>query len=70
MSKKVIQKKGKVVESLPGANFKVELEDKKEAICHLSGKLRLRKIKILPGDEVLVEFSIYDEKRGRIVKRL
>jgi translation initiation factor IF-1 len=68
VQKKII-KRGKVIESLPNANFKVLLEDGKEALCHVAGKLRIYKIKILPGDEVEVEISPYDEKRGRIIKR-
>lgn len=66
---KRILKKGIVIESLPNANFKVKLEDGKETLCHVGGKLRLYKIKILPGDEVIVEISPYDEKRGRIIHR-
>jgi len=69
ITQKKIIKKGKVIESLPNANFKVLLEDKKEILCHLAGKLRIYKIKILPGDEVEVEISPYDQKRGRIIKR-
>jgi len=69
ITQKKIVKKGKVIESLPNANFKVLLEDGKEALCHVAGKLRIYKIKILPGDEVEVEISLYDEKRGRIIRR-
>jgi translation initiation factor IF-1 len=69
ITQKRIVKKGKIIESLPNANFKVLLEDGKEILCHVAGKLRIYKIKILPGDEVEVEISPYDEKRGRIIKR-
>jgi len=69
ITQKKIVKKGRVIESLPNANFKVLLEDGKEALCHVAGKLRIYKIKILPGDEVEVELSPYDEKRGRIIRR-
>jgi translation initiation factor IF-1 len=69
ITQKKIVKRGKVIESLPNANFKVLLEDGKEALCHVAGKLRIYKIKILPGDEVEVELSPYDEKRGRIIRR-
>jgi translation initiation factor IF-1 len=69
ITQKKIVKKGRVIESLPNANFKVLLEDGKEVLCHVAGKLRIYKIKILPGDEVEVELSPYDEKRGRIIKR-
>ena len=70
MEKQVIIKLGKVVETLPNANFKVRLDDGREVLCHLAGKLRIFKIKILPGDRVRVEMTPYDEKRGRIVYRL
>jgi translation initiation factor IF-1 len=66
---KRILKKGKVTESLPNANFRVLLEDGNEILCHVAGKLRIYKIKILPGDTVVVEISPYDQKRGRIIKR-
>lgn len=66
--KKII-KKGTITESLPNANFRVELEDGREVLCHVGGKLRLYKIKILPGDKVTVELSPYDERRGRIIYR-
>ena len=69
IAQRKIVKKGRVIESLPNANFKVLLEDGKEILCHVAGKLRIYKIKILPGDEVEVEISPYDEKRGRIIKR-
>mgnify|MGYP000184241498 CR=1 FL=1 len=69
INQKKIIKKGRVIESLPNANFKILLEDGKEILCHVAGKLRMYKIKILPGDEVEVEISPYDEKRGRIIKR-
>jgi translation initiation factor IF-1 len=69
ITQKRIVKKGKIIESLPNANFKVLLEDGKEILCHVAGKLRIYKIKILPGDEVDVEISPYDEKRGRIIRR-
>lgn len=63
------KKKGVVIESLPNATFRVKLEDGKEVLCHLAGKLRLFRIKILVGDKVTVELSPYDEKRGRIIYR-
>jgi len=66
---KKIKKFGTVIEALPSANFRIKLEDGKEALCHLSGKMRMYRIKILPGDKVTVEMSPYDEKRGRIVYR-
>jgi len=69
VNKKKLRKFGRVIEALPSANFRVKLDDGKEALCHLAGKLRIYRIKILPGDRVTVEMSPYDEKRGRIVYR-
>jgi len=66
---KKIRKFGTVIETLPSANFRVKLDDGKEVLCHLAGKLRIYRIKILPGDRITVEMSPYDEKRGRIVYR-
>jgi len=63
------RKIGMVLEALPGTTFKVKTEDGNEVLCHLAGKLRLNRIKILPGDRVTLELSPYDEKRGRIVYR-
>ena len=61
---------GKVLESLPNTLFRVELEDGKVIICHLSGKMRMHFIKILPGDKVRIEMTPYDETKGRITFRL
>jgi translation initiation factor IF-1 len=58
-----------VVEPLPNAMFRVELENRHEVLAHISGKMRKHFIRILPGDKVLVELSPYDLKRGRIVYR-
>lgn len=66
---KVIRKKGQVIETLPGLSFRVKLTDGKEIICHLGGKLKLHKVRILTGDRVVVELTPYDENRGRIVYR-
>ncbi|MDK9700226.1 MAG: translation initiation factor IF-1 [bacterium] len=60
---------GVVVESLPNATFRVELEKGHIVLAHISGKMRMNFIKILPGDKVTVEISPYDLKRGRIVYR-
>ncbi len=68
-NKKFLQKFGRVIEALPSIHFRVRLDDGKEIIAHLAGKLRLYRIKVLPGDKVTVEMSPYDEKRGRIVYR-
>ncbi len=60
---------GKIVEPLPNAMFKVELENKHQVLAHVSGKMRKNFIRILPGDRVAVELSPYDLTRGRIVYR-
>jgi translation initiation factor IF-1 len=67
--KNVIELKGKVVEALPNTVFKVELENGHMVTAHISGKLRMNYIRILPGDEVTLELSPYDLDRGRIVWR-
>jgi translation initiation factor IF-1 len=64
-----IQVEGTVVEPLPNAMFRVELENKHIVLAHISGKMRMHFIKILPGDKVTVELSPYDLSRGRIVYR-
>jgi translation initiation factor IF-1 len=64
-----IQVEGTVVEPLPNAMFRVELENKHMVLAHISGKMRMHFIKILPGDKVTVELSPYDLSRGRIVYR-
>ncbi len=69
MDKNVLKKTGQVTEALPSTHFRVKLDDGKEAICHLAGKLRIHRIKILPGDKVTLEMSPYDQTRGRIVYR-
>ncbi len=60
---------GKIVEPLPNAMFKVELENGHQVLAHVSGKMRMHFIKILPGDKVTVELSPYDLTRGRITYR-
>jgi translation initiation factor IF-1 len=64
-----IEVEGKVVETLPNAMFRVELDNGHRVLAHISGKMRLHFIKILPGDRVTVELSPYDLTRGRIVYR-
>ena len=64
-----IEVTGTVVETLPNAMFRVELENGHRVLAHISGKMRLHFIKILPGDRVTVELSPYDLNRGRIVYR-
>ena len=65
----VIEVEGVVVETLPNTTFKVELENGHQILAHISGKLRMNYIKILPGDKVKVELSPYDLSRGRIIWR-
>jgi len=65
----VIEVEGTVVEALPNTNFKVELENGHQILAHISGKLRMNYIKILPGDKVKVELSPYDLTKGRIIWR-
>ncbi|MBN2090195.1 translation initiation factor IF-1 [candidate division KSB1 bacterium] len=60
---------GTIVETLPNASFKVELESGHQVLAHISGKMRMHFIKILPGDKVTVELSPYDLTRGRITYR-
>ena len=70
MAKKdVIEVEGSVVESIPNTIFLVELENGHQITAHISGKLRMNYIRILPGDKVVVELSPYDLTRGRIVWR-
>ena len=64
-----IEVEGKVIEPLPNAMFRVELENGHSVLAHISGKMRMHFIKILPGDRVMVELSPYDLTRGRIVYR-
>jgi len=69
MKKDVINVDGIVIETLPNANFRVELENGAVILCHMAGKMRMNYIKIIPGDKVAIEMSIYDLTRGRIYKR-
>lgn len=65
----VIEVEGIVVDALPNATFKVKLQNGHEVLAHISGKLRMHYIKILPGDEVRIELSTYDLNKGRITWR-
>ncbi|HOJ60532.1 MAG TPA: translation initiation factor IF-1 [bacterium] len=67
--KNVIEVKGKIIETLPNAMFRVELENGHKVLAHISGKMRMHYIRILPGDTVTVELSPYDLTRGRITYR-
>ena len=65
----VIEYEGKVVEALPNATFKVKLPNEHIVTAHISGKLRMNYIRILPGDKVTIEVSVYDLNKGRITWR-
>ncbi|MDD3094985.1 MAG: translation initiation factor IF-1 [Candidatus Neomarinimicrobiota bacterium] len=66
---KSIKVDGSILETLPNASFRVKLENGHEVLAHISGKMRMHYIKILPGDKVSLELSPYDLSRGRIVYR-
>ncbi|MFH1967814.1 MAG: translation initiation factor IF-1 [bacterium] len=68
--KQIVKREGRVIEALPNAFFKVVLDDEKEILGFLSGKMRMHRITILPGDKVLLEMTPYDDSKGRIVYRL
>lgn len=68
-NKKALRKEGQVVKALPSLHFRVKLDSGEEVFAYLAGKLRLYRIKILPGDRVTVELSPYDDKKGRIIYR-
>ncbi len=70
MAKDVIEIEGKILESMPNAMFRVELENGHEILAHISGKIRKNFIRILPGDKVKVEMTPYDLTKGRITFRL
>jgi len=69
-SKDFLEMQGEVIELLPAATFKIRLENKHEILAYLSGKMRINKIKLLPGDRVKVQISPYDLTKGRITYRL
>ena len=68
-TKEFIEMRGTVEETLPSANFKILLENGQTILGHLSGKMRMNRIRILPGDDVKVEMSPYDLTKGRVVYR-
>jgi translation initiation factor IF-1 len=68
-TKEVIEVEGSVIEALPNAQFRVKLENGHEILAHISGKMRMHYIKILPGDKVTVEMTPYDLSKGRITFR-
>lgn len=69
-SKDLRKEDGVVEEVLPGTMFRVRLSDNRLVLTHLKGKMRMYRIKIVPGDTVTVEFSPYDNEKGRIIRRL
>ncbi|MFA6429720.1 MAG: translation initiation factor IF-1 [Patescibacteria group bacterium] len=69
-NKEFLVLKGKIQENLPAASFRVQLENGQEILCYLSGKMRMNRIRLTPGDEVQVEMSPYDLTKGRITYRL
>ncbi len=69
-SKDFLEMEGEVLELMPAASFKILLENGHEILAHLSGKMRMNKIRLLPGDKVKVEISPYDLTKGRVTYRL
>jgi len=69
MKEEAIEVEGKIIEALPNAMFRVELENGHRILAHVSGKMRMHFIRILPGDKVKLELSPYDLAKGRIVYR-
>jgi len=68
--KEVIELEGKVVENLPNAIFRVQLDSGQIVIGHLAGKMRVNMIKVMPGDRVVIELTPYDLSKGRITRRM
>ena len=68
--KDVIELEGKVLENLPNAIFRVQLDSGQTVIAHLAGKMRVNMIRVLPGDKVIVEMTPYDLSKGRITRRM
>jgi len=69
-AKEIVQLEGEIVELLPSTMFKVKLENEHIILAHISGKMRIHFIKLMPGDKVEVEMSPYDLTKGRITRRL
>jgi translation initiation factor IF-1 len=68
--KELVKLEGEVIENLPSTTFKVRLDNNHEILAHISGRMRVNYIRLIPGDRVLVEMSPYDLTKGRIVQRL
>jgi translation initiation factor IF-1 len=69
-NKEIIELEGKVVENLPNALFRVQLNSGQTVLGHLSGKMRVNMIRVMPGDKVLIEMTPYDLSKGRIIRRM
>lgn len=69
-NKEIIELEGKVIENLPNAIFRVQLDSGQSVIGHLAGKMRVNMIKVLPGDRVIIQMTPYDLTKGRIVRRM
>ena len=69
-SRGVVVAEGLVQEALPGLTFRITLNDGRSVLAHLGGKMKLNRIRVIPGDRVLIEMTRYDDARGRIVRRL
>ncbi len=69
-SKDFIEMLGEVLELMPAASFKVKLENGHEILTHLSGKMRVNMIRVMPGDRVIIEMTPYDLSKGRIIRRM
>ncbi|MCX6796983.1 MAG: translation initiation factor IF-1 [Candidatus Doudnabacteria bacterium] len=69
-NKEIIELEGKVVENLPNALFRVQLDSGQVVLGHLSGKMRVNMIRVMPGDRVIIEMTPYDLSKGRIIRRM
>lgn len=69
-SKEIIKFEGVIVETLPSTTFKVKLDNGHEVLAHISGRMRVNYIRLLPGDRVLLEMSPYDLSKGRVIQRM
>jgi len=69
LNKDTIELEGKVIEALPGAFFRVQIANGAVILAHISGKMRMHRIRVLPGDRVIVELTPYDLSKGRIIRR-
>ncbi len=68
--KELVKLEGEVLENLPNATFKIKLDNGHEILAHISGRMRVNYIRLIPGDRVIVEMSPYDLTKGRIVQRM